>query len=124
MRPQRGVGMSGEVPIDEAANTAILLEQHIQEKLAYALADFMFGDTVASKGSVHHAVDSGNMPHAALIVRRELAQQIVHCDVFKNSLNYMVKAAIREEVETIRRLVREEFARGIIHNTYNSNRSG
>ena len=110
--------------MDEAANTALLLEQHIQEKLARALADFMFGDTIGSKTSVHRAVESGNIPFAAAVVREQLVFQVVHSEVFKNNMTYMVKNIIREETADIRRMVREEFARGILHNTFNSNRTG
>lgn len=116
--------MSEEVSMDEAANTALLLEQHIQEKMALALADFMFGDSIGSKGSVHSAVASGNMPFTATVVRKELIFQIVHSETFKNNVAYLVKSVVRDEMEGLRRMVREEFARGIIHNTYNSNRTG
>lgn len=116
--------MSEEVTMDEAANTALLLEQHIQEKLAYALADFMFGDSIGSKGSVHSAVASGNMPFTATVVRKELTLQIVHSETFRNNVAYIVKNVVRDEMEELRRMVREEFARGILHNTFNSNRTG
>jgi len=116
--------MSDEVSMDEAANTALLLEQHIQEKLARALADFMFGDSIGSKGSVHSAVASGNMPFTAMVVRDQLVLQFVHSETFKNNVTYMVKNIIRDEMEGLRRMVREEFARGILHNTFNSNRTG
>ncbi len=116
--------MSDEVSMDEAANTALLLEQHIKEKMALALADFMFGDTIASTGSVHSAVASGDMRYAAMVVREQLIYQMVHSTVFKNNMTYLVKGIIRDEMEGLRRMVREEFARGIIHNTHNSNRTG
>jgi hypothetical protein len=116
--------MSDEVSMDEAANTALLLEQHIQEKMAQALADFMFGDTIGSKTSVHNALASGNMPFTAMTVREQLIFQIVHSEVFKNNMTYLVKNIIREETEGLRRMVREEFARGILNNTFNSNRTG
>ena len=116
--------MSDEATIDEAANTALLLEQHIQSKLVMALADFMFGDTIGSKTSVHRAVESGNMPFAATVVREQLTFQMVHSEVFKNNMTYMVKNIIREEMSDLRSIVREEFARGIIHNTHNANRTG
>ena len=115
--------MSDEVSMDEAANTALLLEQHIQEKLARALADFMFGDTIGSKTSVHSALASGNMPYTAMVVRDQLVLQFVHSEVFMNNMTYMVKNIIREEAADIRRMVREEIARGILSNTFTSNRT-
>jgi len=116
--------MSDEVSMDEAANTALLLEQHIQEKMARALAAFMFGDTIASNGSVHSAVASGDMRYTALVVREQLVYQLVHSTVFENNMTYMVKNIIREETADIRRMVREEFARGMLSNTFTSNRTG
>ena len=116
--------MSDEVSMDEAANTALLLEQHIQEKMARALADFMFGDTIASKGSIHTAVASGDMRYTASVVREQLVYQLVHSTVFKNNMTYMVKGIIRDEMADLRSMVREEFARGILNNTFTSNRTG
>jgi ribonucleotide reductase beta subunit family protein with ferritin-like domain len=116
--------MSDEVSMDEAANTALLLEQHIQEKMARALADFMFGDSIGSGSTVRKALDSGNIPHAAMVVREQMIFQMVHSEVFKNNMTYMVKNIIREEMTELRQMVRAEFARGIIHNTHNANRTG
>jgi len=64
------------------------------------------------------------MPFAAAVVREQLVFQIVHSEAFKNNMTYMVKNIIRDEMEGLRRMVREEFARGILHNTFNSNRTG
>jgi ribonucleotide reductase beta subunit family protein with ferritin-like domain len=116
--------MSEEVSMDEAANTALLLEQHIQEKMARALADFMFGDSIGSGSTVRKALDSGNIPHAAMVVREQLVFQLVHSDVFRSNMTYMVKDIIREEMADLRIMVREEFARGILNNTFTSNRTG
>jgi hypothetical protein len=116
--------MSDEVSMDEAANTALLLEQHIQEKMARALADFMFGDSIGSGSTVRKALDSGNIPHAAMVVREQLVFQLVHSTMFENNMTYMVKNIIREETADIRRMVREEFARGMLSNTFTSNRTG
>lgn len=119
--------MSEEVSMDEAANTALLLEQHIQKKMAHAIKDFLFSDTIGSHRShrmLDTAIESDNLAFAAHKAREELALQIVHSSAFQNNLNYLVKNVVREEMTELRRMVREEFARGIIHNTYNSNRTG
>ena len=116
--------MSDEVSMDEAANTALLLEQHIQKKMAHAVNDFLFGDTIGARRMLDTAIESDNLVFAAHKAREELALQIVHSSAFQNNLNYLVKNVIREEMTELRRMVREEFARGIIHNTYNSNRTG
>lgn len=116
--------MSDEVTIDEAANTAILLEQYIQKKMAHAVNDFLFGDTIASHRMLDTAIESDNLAFAALKAREELALQIVHSSVFQSNLNYLIKRAVREEMTELRRMVREEFARGIVHNTYTTNRTG
>ena len=116
--------MSDEVSMDEAANTALLLEQHIQKKMAHAVNDFLFGDTIGARRMLDTAIESDNLAFAAHKAREELALQIVHSSAFQNNLNYLVKNVIREEMTELRRMVREEFARGIIHNTYNSNRTG
>jgi len=116
--------MSDEVSMDEAANTALLLEQHIQKKMAHAIKDFLFGDTTGSHRLLDTAIESDNLAFAALRAREELALQIVHSSAFQNNLNYLVKNVVREEMTELRRMVREEFARGIIHNTYTSNRTG
>jgi hypothetical protein len=116
--------MSDEVSMDEAANTALLLEQHIQKKMAHAVKDFLFAGTIASYQTMDTAIECDNLVMAAHTAREELALQIVHSSAFQNNLNYLVKNVIREEMTELRRMVREEFARGIIHNTYNSNRTG
>ncbi len=116
--------MSDEVSMDEAANTALLLEQHIQKKMAHAVKDFLFGDTIGARRMLDAAIKCDNLVMTAHTAREELALQIVHSSAFQNNLNYLVKNVIREEMTELRRVVREEFARGIIHNTYNSNRTG
>lgn len=116
--------MSDEATLDEAANTALLLEQHIQNKMAMALTEFLFSDSIGSQKTLQKAIEAGNMPFAAMTARQELALQIVHSDVFKNNMAYLVKNVVREEMTELRRMVREEFARGIIHNTHNANRTG
>lgn len=116
--------MSDEVSMDEAANTALLLEQHIQKKMAHAINDFLFGDTIGARRMLDAAIEGDNLTFAAHKAREELALQIVHSSAFQNNLNYLVKNVVREEMTELRRMVREEFARGIIHNTYNSNRTG
>lgn len=110
--------------MDEAANTALLLEQHIQKKMATALAEFLFADYTGIQYSVQKAIDGENMPVAARTTRQELTLQIVHSSAFQNNLSYLVKNVIREEMTDLRRMVREEFARGIMHNTHNANRTG
>ncbi len=123
MRAQWGRKMSDEVTMDEAANTALLLEQHIQEKMARALADFLFGDSIGSRQTLQKAIEAGNMPFAAMTARQELALQIVHSEVFRNNLEYMVKNVVREEMTELRQMVREQFARGMLSNTFTSNRT-
>jgi hypothetical protein len=92
--------------------------------MARALADFMFGDSIGSGSTVRKALDSGNIPHAAMVVREQLVFQLVHSDVFRRNMTYMVKDIIREEMADLRIMVREEFARGILNNTFTSNRTG
>lgn len=116
--------MSDEVTMDEAANTALLLEQHIHKKMATALAEFMFSDSIGSQKTILGAIDAENMPFAARVVREQLIFQIVHSEQFKNNLSYMIKDVVRNEMTELRQMVREEFARGIVHNTHNSNRTG
>lgn len=116
--------MSDEVSMDEAANTALLLEQHIQKKMAHAVNDFLFSDSISGHKMLSSAIEGDNLPLAAIMARDELALHIVRSSVFKNNVNYLVKTAVREEMTELRRMVREEFARGIIHNTHNANRTG
>lgn len=116
--------MGETATMDEAANTALLLEQHIQDKMARALADFMFGDAIGASIQINKALDAGNLPHASVVVRQELMMQLVHSDVFKNNLAYMVKNIVRDEMASLQTMVREEFARGILRNTHTSNRTG
>lgn len=116
--------MSDEATLDEAANTALLLEQHIQKKMAHAVNDFLFSDSISGHRTLDTAIEAENMPFAAMTARQELALQIVHSSSFRNNLEYMVKNVVREEMTELRRMVREEFARGIIHNTHNANRTG
>lgn len=109
--------MSDEVSMDEAANTAILLEQYIQKKMAHAVNDFLFSDSISGHKMLSSAIEGGNLPLAAIKARDELALQIVHSSVFKNNVNYLVKTAVREELGTVRRMMREEFARVIVEQT-------
>lgn len=109
--------MSDEATMDEAANTALLLEQHIQKKMAHAVNDFLFSDSISGHKMLSLAIEGDNLPLAALKARDELALQIVHSSVFQNNLNYLTKTAVREEIGTVRRMVREEFARAIVETT-------
>jgi hypothetical protein len=124
MRAQWERKMSDEATIDEAANTALLLEQHIQKKMAHAVNDFLFSDSIAGHRMLDAAIEGDNLAFAAHKAREELALQIVHSSAFQNNLNYLVKNVVREEMTELRQMVREEFARGIIHNTHNANRTG
>lgn len=116
--------MSEDVSMDEAANTALLLEQHIQKKMAHAVNDFLFSDAIAGHKMLSSAIEGENLPLAAIKAREALALQIVHSPVFQNNLNYLVKTVVREEMTELRRMVREEFTRGIMHNIHNANRTG
>lgn len=110
-----------EVPIDEAANTALLLEQHIKQKMALALSEFLFADSIGSKKTLDMAVESGQMALAAITAREQLIFQIVHTEQFKTNLRYLIRNIMQEEMEGMRRMVREEFAHGMIHNIHRSN---
>lgn len=116
--------MSDEVSMDEAVNTALLLEQHMQKKMATAIAEFLFADYPMIRSTVQKAIDGENMPFASMTTVNELSLQIVHSSAFQNNLNYLVKNVIREEMTELRQMVRDEFSRGIVHNTYNANRTG
>ncbi len=116
--------MSDEVSMNEAVNTALLLEQHMQKKMATAIAEFLFADYPGIRSSVENAIDGGNMPFASMTTVKELTLQVVHSSAFQNNLSYLVKNIVREEMTELRQMVREEFARGIVHNTHNANRTG
>ena len=115
--------MSEEVSMDEAANTALLLEQHIQKKMAHAVNDFLFSDHKPSHQMFDTIIERENLHFASPEVRAELTRHIVHSEVFRNNLEYMVKNVVREEMTELRQMVREEFARGMLSNTFTSNRT-
>lgn len=119
-----GDKVSEEVSIAEAANTSLLLEQYIQKKMAIAINDFLFSDTVSGHRSLSRAIELGNMQFAATKAREELALQIIHCAVFRNNLNYLVKNIVRDEMSELRRMVREEIAHVTMQAGKNSNPAG
>lgn len=117
--------MSEEVSMDEAANTALLLEQHIYKKVAGVVNDFLFSDSVGSHTSISNCIEQGNnMPSVAVVARNQIMFQIIHSEQFKMNLNYLIKNVVRTEMAEIRQMVREEFARVIVEATDTSNRTG
>ena len=118
MRAQRERKMSDEATMDEAANTALLLEQHIYKKVAGVVNDFLFSDSVGSHTSISSCIEQeNNMPSVAVVARNQIMFQIIHSEQFKMNLRYLVRNEVQTEMAEIRRMMREGFARAIVETT-------
>lgn len=95
-----------DATMDEAANTAILLEQHIQEKILRALVDITLPPHQAK--AVTDTLDYGAaMPYAVTEFRRMLMHSIAEDPTFTTNMRYLVIQIVREEIATQMRTQQE-----------------
>jgi len=85
-----------EATLDEAANTALLLEQHIHQKIMAALVDVVFDDS--QKVSVLRAMEQGAIPYITYEFRRNLVLSVVNEYNFQQNLRQLVVSIVRDEV--------------------------
>lgn len=92
--------MSEQATMDEAAATALLLDQHIHAKVMHALADMLFADT--DKARVFRALEQGSdTAYVAHVFTRTLILNLVRDDTFQQNLRYQVNELVRTEVARV-----------------------
>ena len=88
-----------DATMDEAANTALLLEQHIHEKVMRALVDVTLAEP--HKVSVLRALEQGSTQDVASYeYRRVLVLSLVNDYTFQQNLRQMVMTVLREEISS------------------------
>jgi hypothetical protein len=105
-----------EATLDEAASTALLLDQHIQVKIMTALVDVVFDDP--QKISVLRAMEQGHIGYATAEFRRTLVLSIVNDYTFQQNMRQMLVTAVRDEVRSA--MERERLAAQPTYVTLNS----
>ena len=86
-----------DATMDEATNTALLLEQHIHEKLMRALVEITL--TKHQAKVVADTLDFGaTIEYAATEFRRMLIHSVVYDHNFEANLRQMVMTLVQEEV--------------------------
>lgn len=117
--------MSEEVNIDEAANTALLLEQHIEQKLAKAVIDVFMADAMPRSPipNLHRYAEDGNFRTLSSEIRNWLALDMMQQYSVRNSLAHMIREEIRQSHGMIVEIVRAELQRARMGSTlmYNTN---
>lgn len=85
-----------DATMDEAANTALLLEQHIHEKIMRALVEITLPPYQAK--AVTDTLDFGaSIEFAATEFRRMLMHSIAQDQTFVTNLRYLVMNIVQEE---------------------------
>lgn len=85
-----------DATMDEAANTALLLEQHIHEKIMRALVEITLPPPQAK--AVTDTLDFGaRLEYAAMEFRRMLMHSIAQDQTFVTNLRYLVMNIVQEE---------------------------
>lgn len=106
-----------DVPVDEAANVAILLDAEIRKKIALGIVDVLLGDTSFVNMSAKQNIELGHYNAAALEIRRQFVNELFRDPTFQANMNYVVRSAFMENRSLIAMVVREEMERGKVQVT-------
>ena len=98
-----------DVPVDEAANVAILLDAEIRKKIALGIVDVLLGDTSFVNMSAKQNIELGHYKSAALEIRRQFVNELFRDPTFQANLNYVVRSAFMENRSLIEMVVRDEL---------------
>lgn len=108
----------------DAASVAILLDAEVKDRIFRELVILLLGDNPSALRAVFRAAEQGDDKQMCTELRRQLALSIVHEDTYRAAMRAEARQIVNESISPIMTMVREEFARGIIHNAHKANKPG
>ena len=106
-----------DVPVDEAANLAIMLDTEVRKKIALGLVDVLLGDSSYTAMAVRQHIELGHPQAASVEIRRHFINELFRDSAFQTNLNYVIRNALMENRSLIEMVVRDEMQRGKVQVT-------